>query len=248
VLYKIIFFSVLAVASSAGLWIYAPTVLKVSAPMLQLQYSFIKHASDATWTNENRVLQVWNLNEVWSLSDNVEDNSERVEQIINSNNGAVVYVNNENVNVNNNTKPDPRYWRGRLLEDGFVWPEYLITHPQQVPNGIIEGKYGPFTLIEGTAIYCEVGFLKGSRQSAEWANLIADGVSFKIYFESASGSDREILLDQRALDDGHIDKFTAELNRFAGKEGFIILSTDAGRTFWTDYAVWKGVRVISTRK
>jgi hypothetical protein len=94
VLYKIIFFSVLAVASSAGLWIYAPTVLKVSAPMLQLQYSFIKHASDATWTNENRVLQVWNLNEVWSLSDNVEDNSERVEQIINSNNGAVVYVNN----------------------------------------------------------------------------------------------------------------------------------------------------------
>jgi len=123
-----------------------------------------------------------------------------------------------------------------VLENGKPAQAFLSTHPEWVPHGTIEGKYGPFLISHNIRIIYQVGLGYGA--------IGSHGVAFRVEFEEINQPDRILLLRQVATYNEKMTDFMVDLDQIAGKEGYINLSVDALDDADQDWAIWTIAKVV----
>jgi TIR domain len=132
---------------------------------------------------------------------------------------------------------DVRFFaRSIRLENGSNASNVLHTHPQWVSHGRIEGAYGPFTVGDGLRLRGQVGFTFRSGGGG-------DGVLYRILFRPLlPGSDLEIWSLNKS-NNGHLEAINQDLQRVAGKVGYIVLEVNAKEDSGADWADWVSLKV-----
>jgi hypothetical protein len=128
------------------------------------------------------------------------------------------------------TRPDYE-----LLEDRKIRQKFLLTQPQQVPYGAVQGRYGPFTMSRRINLLLEIGYTFDARPTASGR--------FKVFFLQQNGR-RESLHESVEYYDGCLARYVVSLERVSGRIGYLLLQVAGGSTAWQDNAVWARARVI----
>jgi hypothetical protein len=131
-------------------------------------------------------------------------------------------------------------WRDNLqLEDGSNPGRLLETHPEWVPDGVIEGDFQlPAPLIAGDHFSSRVGFL-----TSQTGRIVGE-VDFEVLAFGGSLGDTPKLVTKvhdSGLD-GVIRPIDVDLSGFAGATK-IALRVEAGPTSAQDWAVWINPKV-----
>ncbi len=123
-----------------------------------------------------------------------------------------------------------------LLEDRRLWPKFLLTQPEQMPYGAIQGLYGPFTMSRRINLLLEIGYAYDARPMASGR--------FKVFFLQHNG--RRVLLHESVeYHDGCLARYVVSLESVYGRIGYLLLQVAGGNTPWQDNAVWARARVIA---
>jgi hypothetical protein len=126
------------------------------------------------------------------------------------------------------------------LEDGSTPPQVLETHPQGVPDGVVQGDYTlPTAIIEGDHFVSDVCFAQGR----------AGEVDFTVFVLDDQGNPQEVDQEKGTVHDtgadGQRQHLDVDLSKFAGRTK-IRLRVDAGPSSAMDWAVWVNPRITGT--
>lgn len=126
------------------------------------------------------------------------------------------------------------------LEDGTTPPQVLETHPQGVPDGVVQGDYTlPTAIIEGDHFVSDVCFAKDRPGE----------VDFTVFVLDDQGNPQEIDPEKGTVHDtggdGLRQHLDVDLSKFAGATK-IRLRVDAGPSSAMDWAVWVDPRITGT--
>jgi len=122
------------------------------------------------------------------------------------------------------------------LEDGIIYSRVLLTHPEWVDDGRIQGRYTDVYIPVGARFKAKVGLKSG-------ADLYTDGVKFYVefydgshyYFPSPSGVHCEY--------NASLDILDYDLSSIAGRTGSFYLRVSADGTSARDWFVWVDPRI-----
>jgi hypothetical protein len=119
------------------------------------------------------------------------------------------------------------------LEDNRSHQNVLQTHPRWAPDGRIEGRYRLPYVPPNSEFAAAVGFLKGAEGT--------DGVTFEVMFWQ--GNRGESLARVQKTLEGRLRTITADLSRYSGQSGELMLRCHAGASAGRDWAVWVNPRI-----
>lgn len=122
-----------------------------------------------------------------------------------------------------------------LLEDRKIWAKFLLTQPQQIPYGAVQGRYGPFTMSKQIKLLLEIGYTFRSRQTTS--------ARFKVFFLQPNRRP-EPLHESVELYDGCLSRYIVNLSQISGRAGYLLLQVAGGSAAQQENAVWARARVI----
>ncbi|HSV66475.1 MAG TPA: PASTA domain-containing protein [Mycobacteriales bacterium] len=115
------------------------------------------------------------------------------------------------------------------LENGATPDRALVTFPQAVPSGFLQGTFRlPAKIIAGDRFTCDVGFLTGAGLGE---------VDFTVFVLDEQGIPRQAGTVHHVGTGGTLQKLDVDLSQFAGRDR-IRLRVDAGTSASQDLAVW----------
>jgi Ig-like domain-containing protein len=123
------------------------------------------------------------------------------------------------------------YKDGQKLEDGFSPAKILETHPQQVDNGLINGRYPAYTVVSGEHFTAKIGFLAKADGTCGSGNA-----RFQLTYKEAGVLKQ--LGEWTETCDGLLKSIDVDLTSLAGKSVEIILGVLANGVATQDWAVW----------
>jgi single-stranded DNA-binding protein len=123
------------------------------------------------------------------------------------------------------------------LEDGRSVGPVLVTQPQAVEDGRIEGTFPPIEILSGTRLKAEIGCLAGQPSCQ---------VRFQIGYRTSEGSVIP-LGSWFETSDGSVTQVDLDLNALSGQSVSLVLTVEADgspehdRAFWYQAALWRQV-------
>lgn len=121
------------------------------------------------------------------------------------------------------------------LENNQLAQKSIQTHPMWQENGYIFGVYdlSKFGVIiqDGDQFTSEIGLLSGAQNG---------NVLFSVWFDTMPGQTggESKIAELEEMYDGNISRITANLSKYVGQSGSIILRLDANGSSGQDWAVW----------
>jgi len=123
------------------------------------------------------------------------------------------------------------YKDGQKVEDGLTQTKVLETHPQQVDNGVISGRYSAYTVVTGEHFTAKIGFLLKPDGTCGSGN-----VKFQLNYKEAGVL--KSLGEWTETCDGTMKSIDVDLTSLAGKSLEFVLGVLANGPATQDWAVW----------
>lgn len=130
------------------------------------------------------------------------------------------------------------YRNGFLLEDGSRPEKVLQTHPKWVENGVISGRYPPYTVQSGDRFVTKVGFLARSDGSCGVGNVI-----YQVNYRE--GATLYPLASWGETCNGYLASSSIDLSALAGRTVEFVLVVLANGSSAQDWAVWVSPRIVN---
>lgn len=119
------------------------------------------------------------------------------------------------------------------LEDGSTQSRGLITHPEQVKDGMITGKYPAVTIVAGDHFQAWINCLYNANDC---------DVIFKVQYQIGKGA-IQTLGQWREVYEGQYYPVSIDLSALEGQNVKIILTVLANGPYHEDYALWIAPRI-----
>jgi hypothetical protein len=123
------------------------------------------------------------------------------------------------------------YKDGQLMENGVNTSKVLETHPQQVDNGVITGRYTAYTVVAGEHFTAKIGFIAKPDGSCGTGNA-----KFQLNYKEAGVL--KSLGEWTETCDGALRSVDVDLTSLAGKSVEFVLGVLANGSSAQDWAVW----------
>lgn len=130
------------------------------------------------------------------------------------------------------------YRDGFLLEDGSRPEKVLQTHPKWVDNGVISGRYPPYTVQSQDRFVVKVGFLARADGSCGVGNVI-----YQLAYRE--GGALHPISSWTETCNGHLVAASIDLSSLAGRTVEFVLVVLANGSSAQDWAVWIAPRIVN---
>jgi hypothetical protein len=113
----------------------------------------------------------------------------------------------------------------------------LLTHPQRVDNGWIEGSFPLLRLPAKASLETILGILYGANAS--------NGAKVSVFVQEPGKAKRRVY--RKTVTPQRYEKVRVNLERWAGKDVLLTFRVDAAGSSQSDYVVWVAPRITSER-